>query len=77
MKLWQKAGTNTDLLVENFTVGNDKIFDVLLAKYDILGSIAHVNMLGEVGLMTKEEAETAIRGLKEILQTVEEGNFVL
>jgi argininosuccinate lyase len=77
MKLWQKAGTSTDQLVENFTVGNDKIFDVLLAKYDILGSIAHVNMLGEVGLMTKDEAQTAIKGLKEILQAVEEGNFVI
>jgi argininosuccinate lyase len=75
MKLWQKSGTNTNQLVENFTVGNDKIFDVLLAKYDIIGSIAHVRMLGKVGLMTTTEAETAIIGLKEILQEVEAGTF--
>ncbi|HMP31181.1 MAG TPA: argininosuccinate lyase [Saprospiraceae bacterium] len=75
MKLWQKSGTNTDELVEKFTVGNDKIFDVFLAKYDIQGSIAHVRMLGEVGLMTKEEAQLAIGGLQQILQTVIDGTF--
>ena len=77
MKLWQKTGTNTNELVEKFTVGNDKVFDTLLAKYDIIGSMAHVKMLGQVGLMTTEESEIAIAGLKEILIKVEKGEFVI
>ena len=55
MKLWQKDNTSTATLVESFTVGRDKEFDLLLAKHDVLGSIAHVTMLGDVGIMTKEE----------------------
>lgn len=75
MKLWQKDNTATSALIENFTVGNDKDFDILLAKYDVQGSIAHVKMLGEVGLMTREEANTAIRGLEEIAHDIEAGKF--
>ena len=44
MKLWSKESTNTSQLVETFTVGRDKEFDILLAKYDVQGSIAHVRM---------------------------------
>ncbi len=77
MKLWQKDNSSTSTLVEVFTVGKDKEFDLLLAKYDVQGSIAHVTMLGEVGLMTKEEAKLAVNGLKEILQTIEQGNFII
>lgn len=77
MKLWQKENTSTSQLVEQFTVGRDKEFDLLLAKYDVQGSIAHVTMLGEVGLMTKEEAAQAIKGLNEILQTIELGSFII
>ena len=51
-------------------MGRDKEFDIFLAEYDVQGSIAHVTMLGEVGLMTKEEADTAIKGLDEILATI-------
>jgi len=60
MKLWQKEGTSVSELVESFTVGRDREFDLLLAKYDVEGSIAHVTMLGEVGLLSKEEAATAV-----------------
>jgi argininosuccinate lyase len=77
MKLWQKQTTSTSALVENFTVGRDKEFDLLLAQYDVQGSIAHVTMLGEVGLMTKEEADLAVQELHEILKTVEKGSFVI
>jgi argininosuccinate lyase len=54
MKLWQK---NIESLkeVEKFTVGNDREFDLQLAPFDVLGSIAHVIMLAEVGLLTQEE----------------------
>ena len=75
MKLWQKNNTNTAALVEQFTVGRDKEFDLLLAKYDIIGSMAHVRMLGEAGIMTKEEAQLAIDGLNNILIWAEEGKF--
>ena len=77
MKLWQKENSSTSQLVESFTVGRDKEFDLLLAKYDVQGSIAHVTMLGEVGLMTKEEAEVAVNGLKEIAATIELGSFII
>ena len=75
MKLWQKENTSVSALIENFTVGRDKEFDLLLAKYDVQGSIAHVTMLGEVGLMTPEEAALAVKALKEILAEIEKGAF--
>jgi argininosuccinate lyase len=64
MKLWQKQNTSVSEIIEKFTVGRDKEFDMLLAKYDVQGSIAHVTMLGEVGLMTKEESKQAVDALK-------------
>jgi argininosuccinate lyase len=77
MKLWQKDSTRISELIEAFTVGRDREFDVLLAKYDVQGSIAHVTMLGEVGLMTPEEASKAISGLKEIAETIDKGAFCI
>jgi argininosuccinate lyase len=77
MKLWTKDNTSTAQLVEQFTVGRDKEFDILLAKYDVQGSIAHVKMLGEVGLMTKEEAELAIKGLEAILKEIDHSQFTI
>jgi argininosuccinate lyase len=77
MKLWSKESTNTSQLVESFTVGRDKEFDILLAKYDVQGSMAHVRMLGEVGLMSKEEADIAVKGLEEIAADIEHGRFVI
>ncbi len=75
MKLWQKEQTSTAAIVEQFTVGRDKEFDLHLAKYDVQGSIAHVTMLGEVGLMSKAEADLAVSGLKEIAAIIESGAF--
>lgn len=75
MKLWQKENTSVSQLIEKFTVGRDKEFDLLLARYDVQGSIAHVAMLGEVGLMTKEEASKAIDALKQIEQEINAGKF--
>jgi argininosuccinate lyase len=77
MKLWQKTGSSVNEMVESFTVGNDKIFDVLLAKEDIKGSIAHVTMLDEVGLMTTDEAKICIDGLNKILAKAEAGSFII
>lgn len=75
MKLWQKESTSVSELVEKFTVGRDKEFDLLLAKHDVQGSIAHVTMLGEVGLMTKEEATIAVEALNEIAEEIQNLSF--
>ncbi len=75
MKLWNKNNTHTSALVEQFTVGRDREFDLLLAKYDVEGSIAHVTMLGETGLMSAEEATLAVKGLREMLLEISSGNF--
>ena len=75
MKLWKKDSTNTSELIEQFTVGRDKEFDILLAKYDVQGSIAHVRMLGEAGLMSEAETNSAVHGLELILQEIHDSKF--
>ncbi|GAA4325376.1 argininosuccinate lyase [Flaviaesturariibacter amylovorans] len=75
MKLWQKDNTEVAQRIERFTVGRDTEFDGLLARYDVQGSIAHVTMLGEVGLMTPEESATAVAALQTIAQEIEAGTF--
>ena len=56
MKLWDK-GFTIESKIEKYTVGNDKLFDVLLAPYDVLGSIAHATMLEATGLLERDELE--------------------
>lgn len=75
MKLWSKENTSTSERIEAFTVGRDPEFDILLAPYDVQGSIAHVKMLGTVGLMSEEEAAEAVRGLEEIAEDISSGKF--
>lgn len=77
MKLWQKENTSVSELIEKFTVGRDKEFDLLLAKYDVQGSIAHVTMLGEVGLMTNEEAKKAVLALEQIAREIHDSRFTI
>ena len=77
MKLWQKDNASTNELIEKFTVGRDKEFDLLLARYDVLGSIAHVKMLQEAGLMTKTEGEQAAKGLEIILEDIDQQKFII
>ncbi len=69
MKLWQK-NTTVSSAVETFTVGKDREMDLLLAPFDVLGSIAHVTMLAEVGLLTKEETNTIVKELRNIYQNI-------
>ncbi|KAF0240383.1 MAG: argininosuccinate, partial [Chitinophagaceae bacterium] len=64
MKLWSKANTSTTEIVEQFTVGNDKDFDLLLAPFDVLGSIAHTKMLASVELLTAEECSLLVNALQ-------------
>ncbi|RUA08332.1 MAG: argininosuccinate lyase, partial [Flavobacteriia bacterium] len=54
MKLWDK-GFSTDKKIDIFTVGNDRELDLVLAKYDVIGSLAHARMLQKIGLLSKEE----------------------
>src|SRR5690554_4073663 len=74
MKLWQK-NTKTENAVDKFTVGHDRELDVNLAAADILGSLAHTQMLESIGLLSKEELTQIQEELKSIFKEVEKGNF--
>ncbi|WP_339864626.1 argininosuccinate lyase [uncultured Algoriphagus sp.] len=74
MKLWQKE-TGSKKEVESFTIGRDPEFDILLAPFDVLGSMAHAEMLSTIGLLTAEENEILQRGLKDIYFEIEKGQF--
>lgn len=76
MKLWDK-GITTDQKIEQFTVGNDRELDRVLAKYDILGSIAHAKMLAKVQLISNQEASELISALEDILVTTEKEEFII
>ena len=76
MKLWQK-NTNVAAAVENFTVGNDPAFDAMLAPFDVLGSLAHVRMLAQVGLLESSEAQLIDAALKNIYKQVITPGFTL
>lgn len=74
MKLWDK-GYDTNAIINQFTVGNDRELDLRLAKYDILGSIAHSKMLESIGLLSKDELKEITLGLEKLLQSAENGDF--
>ena len=76
MKLWQK---NSETLkeVETFTVGKDRELDLNLAPYDVLGSLAHIQMLNSVGLLSGEELSELQNELKSIYQDISAGTFSL
>jgi len=75
MKLWQKESTVISEQVQQFTVGRDREFDLLLAKYDVQGSLAHVAMLAQVGLLPVDEYELLKKELEQILNDIENNNF--
>jgi len=74
--LWSKGTQATDI-VEDFTVGNDRILDMRLASYDVKGSLAHIRMLESIGLLTSEELVILTEGLEKILEEISEGTFTL
>lgn len=76
MKLWEK-GIPTDQKIEQFTVGNDRELDIILARYDVLGSIGHAKMLSKTGLLTETEAADIIQALEAILLTIEKEQFTI
>ena len=76
MKIWQKSVTVNEL-VEHFTVGNDRVFDLQMAAFDVLGSLAHTKMLNSIGLMDDEELNKVQVELKKIYRDIENGQFTI
>lgn len=75
-KLWEK-NVQVDQEVDTFTVGKDREMDLYLAKYDVLGSMAHITMLESIGLLTKEELTVLLAELKNIYAVADCGRFVI
>ena len=75
-KIWQKS-VNVNELVENFTVGRDREFDTQLAAFDVLGSLAHTQMLESIGLMSAEDLHLVHQELKNIYKDIEAGKFLI
>lgn len=75
-KLWEK-NTQTNARIEAFTIGRDREMDIFLAKYDVLGSMAHIRMLESVGLLQTEELKPLLDELKNIYKLTENGTFVI
>lgn len=73
-KIWQKSITVNEL-VENFTVGRDREFDLQMAAFDVLGSLAHTQMLESIGLMSAGDLQQVQKELKSIYRDIEEGEF--
>jgi argininosuccinate lyase len=74
--LWNK-GTSATEAVDRFTVGNDRILDRRLARYDVQGSLAHIRMLEHIGLLTADELAALTAALGRIAESIEAGTFVL
>jgi argininosuccinate lyase len=74
MKLWNKD-IEIDKAIESFTIGNDPIYDMILAPYDVKGSLAHAKMLLSIGFLNKEEYALLTSELNNILVEIEEGKF--
>lgn len=76
MKLWNK-GFEPDRAIEEFTVGADRELDLRLAKYDVIGSMAHIRMLESIGLIGSDELPVLLEALNRILSSAERGEFVI
>lgn len=74
MKLWEKSVQVADE-IDRFTVGRDRELDLYLARYDVLGSMAHITMLASIGLLEPQELEALLRELKDIYALCERGEF--
>ncbi len=75
-KLWEK-NFEVNAEIERFTVGRDRELDIYLARYDVLGSIAHIKMLQSIGLMEKDELDALLAELRNIYRDCTEGRFVI
>lgn len=75
-KLWQKSSV-AHSWVEDFTVGQDRVLDLKLASFDVLGSLAHTRMLKQIGLLNKKELISIQTELKAIFKNISNGDFVI
>lgn len=75
-KLWEKS-VSVNAEIDRFTVGKDREMDLYLAKYDVLGSMAHVTMLESVGLLTNDEKETLLKEMRAVYAIAQRGDFVI
>ena len=75
-KLWDK-NYEVNKEIERFTVGRDRELDLYLAKYDVLGSMAHITMLQSIGLLEADELARLLAELKEIYRLCEDGKFAI
>ena len=75
-KLWEK-NFEVNAEIERFTVGRDREMDLYLAKYDVLGSMAHITMLESIGLIGHDELPLLLAELKNIYAVCERGEFVI
>ena len=73
-KLWEK-NFEVNKEIERFTVGKDRDMDLYLAKYDVMGSMAHITMLESIGLLEKDELDKLLVELKNIYAICERGEF--
>lgn len=77
MKLWDKGIVKEDEKIDAFTVGKDRDMDLYLSAYDVLGTMAHIIMLKEVGLLKGEELKPLLKELKTIYSLIAEGGFII
>lgn len=76
MKLWDK-GFSTDEKIDYFTVGNDRELDLVLARFDVIGSRAHAAMLFKIGLLTEAEWKSVEEELNSLIDSIDKGDFVI
>ena len=76
MKIWDK-GFDNDPRIDAFTVGKDRELDLLLAPYDIEGTMAHITMLSEVGLLEADELAQLLPQLEKLRQEALEGRLTI
>lgn len=74
--IWDKGKPVNDL-IQRYTVGRDKEMDLMLAKYDVIGSLAHIKMLESIGLLSVQELNTLSEGLIDLLEMINRGEFVI
>ncbi len=77
MKLWQEKNIKRNKIIDQFTVGKDREYDTILAKYDCEASIAHSKMLAKVNIISSNESQKINKVLNEIIIDIEEGKFII
>ncbi len=73
-KIWEK-NIQSDKRIDKYTVGRDREMDMYLARYDVIGSLAHIQMLESVGLLKADELSILQKELKHIYNLIISGDF--